>query len=183
MIDYRESDDVSKPYKEHYVKGIEALIGAREQALSEARRAYCKDIFSDGARYRDELKKMLGWPLVGQIDTAAPQVKKELLFNTRDKIGWSDRTWFGSAEKFDDAEIAAPVYPRKLCIEIGTKDELFPVSDGIRSYERLKDMCRDVGTDWLSFLLFDGKHEFCRDNVPIEALVKELSLPSKEIPL
>ena len=335
MINYRENEDASKIFKERYATGIESLICAREQTLSSMRKEYCKDIFSDGERYRNDFKKMLGWPLIGQEDAAIPQVRKEMLakeqgytvyrmtftviedlllsglyfemdgeeakplvlvqhggsgtpelisgvygdtanynrilervikrrthafaaqlllwdekrygidynrrdvdarlkrvgssitavelyglkrildyfeaqsnisgfgmvglsyggfyslflaaldtriqstiscsfFNTRDKVGWSDWTWFGSAEKFDDAEVAALVYPRKLCIEMGTKDELFDVTYSIKSYNRLQEMCEDVGTNWLSFITFDGTHEFCLDDAPIEALVREL---------
>ena len=96
-------------------------------------------------------------------------------FNKRDQYPWSDWTWFSSAEMFDDAEIAALVYPRKLCIALGNKDELFSVSHGVRSYEVLVEMCREVGTDWLSFLTFDGGHAFFKDDAPIEALVRDLA--------
>ena len=95
-------------------------------------------------------------------------------FNTRDQISWSDWTWFKSAEKFDDAEIACLVYPRKLCIEIGTNDPLFDVAHGVKSYERILEICKDVGTDWISFIPFEGVHEFCKDDTPIKALVDEL---------
>lgn len=336
LIKYRENEEVSEIFKERYAAGIESLICAREQTLSSVRREYCKDIFSDGERYRDDFKKMLGWPLIGQKDATVPQVQKEMpakeqgyiiyrmtftvledlllsglcfemdgdeakplvlvqhggsgtpelisgvygdtanynrilervikrrthafaaqlllwdekqhgiaynrrdidarlkrvgssitavelyglkrildyfeaqsnisafgmvglsyggfyslflaavdtrirsaiscsFFNMRDKVGWSDWTWFGSAGKFDDAEVAALVYPRKLCIEIGTKDDLFDVTYGIKSYERLQKMCEDVGTNWFSFITFEGGHEFCRDDAPIEALVRELN--------
>ena len=336
MINYRENEEISKVFKEQYAQDLEALISSREQALSSERKGYCKDIFTNTEKYRDELKKMLGWPLIGQEDVWVPSVQKvqlskeqgytiyrmtftvldglrlsglyfemdgeepkplvlvqhgglgtpELIsgvyggtsnynrilervisrgthafaaqlllwdekrydvafdrknadvrlkrvgssiaavelyglkrildffeaqsnvssfgmvglsyggfyslflaavdtrirstiscafFNTRDKVGWSDWTWFGSAGKFDDAEVAALVYPRKLCIEIGTKDELFDVTYGIKSYERLREMCGNVGADWLSFITFEGGHEFCQDDAPIEALVKDIS--------
>ena len=64
--------------------------------------------------------------------------------------------------------------PRKLCIEIGTKDELFNAEYGIKSFERLKALCKDVGTDWVKFITFDGTHEFCKDDEPIEALIKDI---------
>jgi hypothetical protein len=96
-------------------------------------------------------------------------------FNTRDKVTWSDWTWFNFAEKFDDAEIACLVYPRKLCIEIGTNDNLFDVTYGKKSYEKVLELCKDVGTDWLSFITFEGTHEFCKDDAPIKALIDEIS--------
>lgn len=95
-------------------------------------------------------------------------------FNTRDQIPWSDWTWQRSAELFDDAEIACLVYPRKLCIEIGENDQLFPYESGVKSFERLAAMCEDVGTDWLTFVGYDGKHEFCKDDAPIDRLIGHL---------
>lgn len=97
-------------------------------------------------------------------------------FNARDEYSWSDWTWFRSAEKFNDVEIACLVYPRKLCIEIGTKDSLFDVKHGIRAFEDLKELCKDVGTDWLTFIPFDGTHEFCLNDEPIIEMVKHLRI-------
>ena len=83
--------------------------------------------------------------------------------------------WEGSAEKLGDAEIACLVYPRDLCIEIGKNDALFDVFYGEGELERLKELCAEVGTDWLSFIKFDGTHEFCKDDEPIRRLVSQIS--------
>jgi hypothetical protein len=96
-------------------------------------------------------------------------------FNTRDQITWSDWTWFRSAEQFDDAEVACLVYPRKLCIEIGTKDELFDYQYGVKSFEKLTALCENVGTDWVKLIQFEGIHEFCRDDQPIRELIGHLT--------
>ena len=95
-------------------------------------------------------------------------------FNTRDLYGRSDWTWAHAAEQFDDAEIACLVYPRKLCIELGTKDALFGYESGKIAYEKLNALCADVGTEWLSFVPFEGTHEFCKDDLPIEQLIDHL---------
>lgn len=95
-------------------------------------------------------------------------------FNTRDSYPWSDWTWWRSAEQFDDAEVACLVYPRKLCIELGDHDKLFDVTYGKRSFERLEGICREVGTDWVTFMTFDGDHEFCKDDEPIRRLAEYL---------
>ena len=95
-------------------------------------------------------------------------------FNKRDIIGWSDWVWFKSAEVFDDAEIACLVYPRKLCIEIGNNDELFDYKYGIESFEKLKMICKEVGTEWVELKVFDGVHEFCTDDEPIAKLINDL---------
>ncbi len=95
-------------------------------------------------------------------------------FNTRDQYPWIDWTWFDAAKRFDDAEVACLVYPRKLCIEIANQDGLFDVQYGLKSFETLKEYCREVGTDWVELITFDGVHEFCKDDAPIARLCKEL---------
>lgn len=108
------------------------------------------------------------------IDTRIKSVISCSYFNRRDKYGWSDWVWQNSSGKFDDAEIACLVYPRKLCIEIGDKDKLFDYKYGVESFEKLKELCREVGTDWVEMIVFDGTHEFCKDDGPIQKLVKDL---------
>ena len=95
-------------------------------------------------------------------------------FNTRDRYGWCDFVWKNSAEKFDDAEVAALIYPRRLRILIGERDPLFECSGGKESFERLKEICEKTGTDWVDFTLFDGVHELFKEDAPIEALVREI---------
>ena len=95
-------------------------------------------------------------------------------FNDRSAAFRSDWSWFYSAGKFGDAEIAALVYPRRLCIEVGVKDALFDISGARRSFDRLKEICSAVGTDWVDYIEFDGTHEFCRDDGPIERMINDL---------
>lgn len=84
-------------------------------------------------------------------------------FNTRDKYDRSDWTWNCSAEKFSDSEIACLVYPRKLCLECGTQDELFDVRWAKNEMENLRKLCSEVGDDWLDCIVFEGNHEFYAD--------------------
>lgn len=95
-------------------------------------------------------------------------------FNKRAEYSWSDWTWFGASGKFNDAEIACLVYPRKLCIEIGNSDELFDSKFAKEETKRLVSMCSKVGTDWLNIIYFDGTHEFHKDDAPIIKLINEL---------
>jgi len=95
-------------------------------------------------------------------------------FNKRDSVGWEDWVWRNSAEKFDDAEVACLVYPRKLCIRFGDKDEMFDYKGAVESFERVKELCSEVGTDWIDFELFDGKHEVFKNDEPIENMIKDL---------
>ena len=335
MIKYTEDAKASEQFKRNYRDGLDAIISARQEELAKKRAEYAADIFTDGDRYREDLKKMLGWPLVGHekggiapvrstflskeeghtiyrmefevlegllltglyfeadgegkkplvlvqhggrgtpelvsgiigntynyndmlkrviargVHAFAPQlllwevekfgvphnranvdarlkrvggsitaveifglqrildyfetrenisefgmvglsyggfyalftaaIDKRLkstiscsFFNTRDKYPWNDWTWFGAAERFDDAEIAALVYPRKLCLQIGLSDELFDAEYGKKSYERLLEMSKSVGDEWVKLVPFEGKHEFCKDNAHIDALVGHL---------
>lgn len=95
-------------------------------------------------------------------------------FNKRDIAGWCDWTWLKSAEKFDDAEIACLVYPRKLCIEVGSKDTTFNYKYALESFDTVKKICENVGTDWIDLIVFDGVHEFCTDDKPIEKLINDI---------
>ena len=336
MMKYREELLVTQQFKQGYVDGFNKLIASRQQDMADIRKEYTKNIMLESEKYREDLKKMLGWPLVDHHDDRLPNVSVEKLakecgytiyrmsfeildglemsglyfemdeekrplvlvqhgglgtpevisafyngdtgnyngilerviahgvhafapqlllwnkekygvefdrinmdarlkrvgssitavelyglmrildyfeskdnvsnfgmvgmsyggfytlflsaidlrirsaiscsfFNSRDQVPWSDWTWFDFAGKFDDAEIACLVYPRKLCIEIGTNDPLFDVAHGVKSYERILEICKDVGTDWISFIDFEGVHEFCKDDMPIKALVNEIN--------
>lgn len=35
-------------------------------------------------------------------------------------------------------------------------------------------MCREVGTDWVELIVFDGVHEFLTDPEPRERLIRDL---------
>ena len=333
---YREKPEASESYRQEYRDGIENLLSLRGEAAKKIRREYVKDIFTDAERYRDDLARMLGWPLVDHKDeelprcysvkiadeeeyeifrmrfeildgllltglffklrveekrplviiqhgaqgtpehisgfeghtsnyndivertvtkgvhafmpqlllwkdvyfTAQPADRKSIdarlkrvgssvtaveiysikrildyfenesfvstlgmigvsyggfytlftaaldtrikaalscaFFNTRDIVGWSDWVWQNSAYKFDDAEVATLVYPRRLDIQIGDKDPGFSYTGGVKSYEALCEICEPVGTDWVNFNVFDGTHEFIKEDGPIEKLVEEL---------
>ncbi len=108
------------------------------------------------------------------IDTRIRSAVSCSWFNTRDAYPWSDWTWQNAAALYDDAEIACLVYPRRLCLEIGTRDELFAPEGGRASFARITELCRSVGTDWVELIEFDGKHEFCLDDTPIKRLIADL---------
>ena len=91
-------------------------------------------------------------------------------FSDRSVYAWTDWCWKNSAFTLSDAEIACLVYPRKLCIQVGVHDELFGIEHAKNEYARLLGICKPVGTDWLEFMPFDGKHEFCKDDEPIKKL-------------
>ena len=108
------------------------------------------------------------------IDTRIKSTVSCSFFNTRDNESRSDWTWFCSAERFDDAEIACLIYPRRLYIEIGSRDELFDCRFGKESFAELQQLCGSIGTQWTELIVFDGTHEFCTDDRPLQQLADDL---------
>ena len=110
------------------------------------------------------------------IDTRLVSTHSCSFFNSRDAVPWQDWTWNNSAFLFDDAEIAALVWPRRITLNIGTSDALFDWKIGVESFDRLKAMCADAGvdTDWAELVLFDAPHEFNRDDAPIDRVINDL---------
>ena len=95
-------------------------------------------------------------------------------FNKRDMVPWTNWVWKDSAYLFDDAEIACLVYPRRICLQMGDKDQLFDAKYSKESFEKIKKICKDVGTDWVELIVFDGKHEFYKGDEPIDVLINDL---------
>lgn len=75
------------------------------------------------------------------------------------------------------------IYPRKLCIEMGKNDELFDYSLSIKSFDKLNEILAliDGKQTENSFIVFDGTHEFCKDDKPIEELVQELNKTKENV--
>ncbi len=95
-------------------------------------------------------------------------------FNSRAEISWADWTWKDWLTKFNDAEVACLIYPRKLYIAVGDKDALFKVDNACASFETVREMSKDIGLDWVKFKVFDGIHEFIKENDFIEELIRDL---------
>lgn len=108
------------------------------------------------------------------IDTRIKAAVSSSIFYRRDEDPRIDMTWLNSAYKFDDAEIACLVYPRNLHLEMGDHDELFNYKHTLESFEFLKEHCKDVGTDWVDLVIFDGSHEFFKNDEPVINLVEIL---------
>ena len=92
-------------------------------------------------------------------------------FNKRDAVPWSDWVWFGSGLKFDDAQLACLIYPRKLYIMMGDQDALFDYRNTIASYNEARALRED---EWMQLQIFEGVHEFCKDDAPIESFIRNL---------
>lgn len=69
---------------------------------------------------------------------------------------------------FGQAEIACLIYPRKLFIEMGDADALFDWQRSYEEYKRIKQICGNEEQDWIEFTVFDGEHEFYREDIHIK---------------
>ena len=76
---YCEQKQQTKAAKQSYLSGIEALFKRRQQEAFAVRDNYVKNIFTDPERYRSDLRKMLGWPLVDHDDDTCPLVESMAL--------------------------------------------------------------------------------------------------------
>ena len=95
-VGFREAVDASKKYKEDYVNGINALIEARERDAESNRFKFCKSIFLNQEKYREDFKTMLGWPLTEACPENIPLAKIEKLsddVNCSIYRIFSDFTW------------------------------------------------------------------------------------------
>ena len=86
-----------------------------------------------------------------------------------------DIYFFDIGNRMSWAEIMMLVYPRHICLAVGDKDAGFPYRESEKEFERLKALCKDVGTDWVDFFVFDGGHEFFKDDRPLQQMAKQLS--------
>lgn len=108
------------------------------------------------------------------LDTRIKSAVSSSFFNSRDNVGWSDWVWQNSAFMFDDAQVACLIYPRRIHLAIGDSDELFDYKNSQKSFDTIKDICKEVGTDWVKFQVYGGTHEFIKDDKAIETLIKDL---------
>ena len=110
------------------------------------------------------------------VDTRIKSAISCSFFNDRDMVGWSDWVWQNSAYKFNDAEVAALSYPRRLCVQMGNNDNLFDYKFTESSFASVKALAEEQGipSDWLDLMIFEGTHEFCKDDAPIERLISDL---------
>ena len=64
------------------------------------------------------------------IDTRIDAAVSSCFFNERNRYLWSDWSYFGFMNEFNDAEVCALICPRALMIEVGDSDTLFAVGCG-----------------------------------------------------
>lgn len=108
------------------------------------------------------------------IDTRIKSAISCSVFSRHEKNPRCDWGFFGIADKFNDAEIACLVYPRHLCLQMGKDDFFWNSKYTLVAFEELKEYCYKVGCEWVDLVMFEGTHEFCRDDRPIERLIRDI---------
>ena len=78
-MNYKEEMSLTDLHKEEYVQGFKCLIDKLQADAAVTRAAYAAKIISDPEPCREDLKRMLGWPLVNYQAEGLPAVRKELL--------------------------------------------------------------------------------------------------------
>ena len=61
------------------MKGLERIIESCQKSAETIRTKYAENIFSEQEKYRDDFKRMLGWPLVNHRADKLPGVEMHLL--------------------------------------------------------------------------------------------------------
>lgn len=85
-------------------------------------------------------------------------------FNDRDVYDWYDWCYFGSALRFQDAEVAALCAPRKLYIQIGKTDEVFDYHSSIPEIERVREYYQAYGNEEnFRYSIWEGGHTISHD--------------------
>jgi len=89
----------------------------------------------------------------------------------------SDIMWQSSRSLFEDAEIAALCWPRRIWLGMGMKDELFDYRISTAQYDRLCAATDLPIREKLRFEAFDGTHEFPLHDDPIKEMMCDLNAP------
>lgn len=112
--------------------------------------------------------------LTAALDTRITAAISCSFFNERSQYPRPDWMWNNAASLFGDAEMVCLIYPRYICIQVGTDDEYCDYNKA-KTEERLRGLCTEVGNDWVDIMYFDGEHEFCKEDEPINKLIEKLN--------
>lgn len=91
-----------------------------------------------------------------------------LIYNNR-----SDWIWFDSGGRFTDNEIVSLIYPRGIDLYVGDSDKVFDAEFATAEFSILKEVCETK--EWAKLTIFEGSHEFFKDDKAIKNLMKNLS--------
>lgn len=109
------------------------------------------------------------------VDTRIKATYASSYFNDLYMNPRPDWCYFGSAFRFNLAEVAALVIPRALCVSVGDKDSMFKPEDTEAAGKRAASFFEAAGVKE-KFLcdIFDGVHELNKLDTGIDFLFKNL---------
>ncbi len=107
------------------------------------------------------------------LDTRIKSALCSGYFNDRYHHAKFDWVWQNSGNTFMDAEVGALVCPRALFVETGRQDEIHDHTYAQREAQRLAAYYAGH-EEHLKFRVFEGTHEFARDDEGIDFLLEHL---------
>ena len=107
-------------------------------------------------------------------DTRIRASVSSCFFNDRTAHCWEDWTWMNSGNTFSDVETAALVYPRSICLQVGTNDPLFNIDAARETFRKFREFAGERG-NYAYLMDFEGTHEFSNDDAPIVKMMEELN--------
>jgi cephalosporin-C deacetylase-like acetyl esterase len=111
------------------------------------------------------------------VDLRIKVALSSCFFNDRYKYDLVAATWLDSARSFLDAEIAALVCPRPLCIELGLQDEQFSVEEARAEVAKVRSLYQSLGVEErFRYRQHPDGHEFDKSDGGIDFLARWLEV-------
>lgn len=157
-------------------------IGGSYAALETLRLKRCLDYLTRRKDIDGERVGMIGlsWGsfhtlVAAAVDTRIKSAVASCFFNNRKVYDTAPAAWFNSAGTFLDAEIAALVCPRRLCIAVGKIDTLFNVRYARPEARKVQEIYEKLGiAGEFLFSEHDGGHEIDLRDGAIEFMCEAL---------
>lgn len=109
------------------------------------------------------------------VDTRIRSGYCAAVFNDRDRFCFSDWSYTGSANAFQDAEVAALCAPRHLFVQVGKTDSVFDYQSAVEEARRVPDYFEALGaSDRFRFSVWDGGHTISDDDTGLDFFLSPL---------
>lgn len=176
------TDMYGNPYNRDNIDGRFRQLGGSITAFEIYLMQRALDYFIENCKIDSEKIGVCGLSYGGMyaLDFSAVETRVKACFasshfNDRFKYSWPDHSYKGAIKKIGDAEVAALVCPRALCVSVGDKDEVFDVESAKKEAEKVYPFYERFNKkDKFMFEVFDGVHETNKKDTPIDFFVKEL---------
>lgn len=113
--------------------------------------------------------------MLSAIDERVKATLSICFFGDRIYYPWYDFTWYKSAEKFLDPQVAALICPRYLALTNGKNDEIYDYSINEKPCLEVKEHYKKLGIeDKFYYKAFDGSHEVPKEDEQIDWFLDKL---------